>query len=90
MPGNNPSAIEQVVVLTLENRSFAHMLGFLYAGTGNVSAAGQPFEGLTGNESNPGALGQPIAVSRSTRPRRLHPLPRRHPPRPESPGGPGI
>ena len=62
MPGNNLSAIEHVVVLMLENRSFDHMLGFLYAGTGNVSPAGQPFEGLTGAESNPDASGQPVTV----------------------------
>ena len=49
---------EHVVVLMLENRSFDHMLGFLYTGTGNVSPTGQPFEGLTGSESNPGASGR--------------------------------
>jgi phospholipase C len=47
--------VNHIVVLMLENRSFDHMLGFLYADKGNVSLAGQPFEGLTGNESNPGA-----------------------------------
>ncbi len=62
MPGNNLSAIEHVVVLMLENRSFDHMLGFLYAGTGNVSPAGQPFEGLSGTESNPDASGSPVTV----------------------------
>jgi phospholipase C len=62
MPGNNLSAIEHVVVLMLENRSFDHMLGFLYADSGNVSPAGQPFEGLTGTESNPDASGQPVTV----------------------------
>lgn len=51
------SAIKHIVVLMLENRSFDHMLGYLYADNGNVSAAGQPFEGLTGRESNPGASG---------------------------------
>ena len=40
MPGNGLSAIEHVVVLLLENRSFDHMLGFLYAGAG--PSAGQP------------------------------------------------
>ncbi len=48
----------------LENRSFDHMLGFLYASDNNVSPAGQPFEGLTGTESNPDASGQQTAVSR--------------------------
>ena len=60
MPGNNLSAIEHVVVLMLENRSFDHMLGFLYPG--NVTPSGQPFEGLTGTESNPGSNGQPVTV----------------------------
>src|ERR1051326_4380514 len=62
MPGNSRSAIEQVVVLMLENRSFDHMLGFLYAGSGNVSPSGQPFAGLTGTESNPDAAGHPVTV----------------------------
>jgi phospholipase C len=57
------AAINHIVVLMLENRSFDHMLGFLYADTGNVSTAGQPFEGLTGKESNPGAGGAaPVTV----------------------------
>ncbi|MBE1159836.1 alkaline phosphatase family protein [Dyella acidiphila] len=51
------SAINHIVVVMLENRSFDHMLGFLYSDAGNVSPAGQPFEGLTGKESNPGAGG---------------------------------
>ncbi|WP_109126654.1 alkaline phosphatase family protein [Dyella sp. C11] len=54
---NRLSAINHIVVLMLENRSFDHMLGFLYADTGNVSPTGQAFEGLTGKESNPGANG---------------------------------
>ncbi|MBD8897917.1 alkaline phosphatase family protein [Rhodanobacter sp. DHG33] len=59
------AAIGHIVVLMLENRSFDHMLGFLYADAGNVSPAGQPFEGLTGKESNPdGANGASVAVSR--------------------------
>jgi phospholipase C len=62
--GANPlSAINHIVVLMLENRSFDHMLGFLYTDAGNVSPAGQPFEGLKGTESNPGVGGtQPVAV----------------------------
>ena len=55
--GSGLAAIEHVVVLMLENRSFDHMLGFLYPG--NVTPSGQPFEGLTGTESNPGSNGQP-------------------------------
>ncbi|MFE3866183.1 alkaline phosphatase family protein [Streptomyces goshikiensis] len=41
------------MMLMLENRSFDHMLGYLYARQGNRSPAGQPFEGLTGKEWNP-------------------------------------
>src|SRR5580692_11354347 len=44
----------------LENRSFDHMLGFLYPG--KVTPSGQPFEGLTGTETNPGTNGQPVSV----------------------------
>jgi phospholipase C len=58
------SAIEHIVVLMLENRSFDHMLGFLYTDQGNVSPAGQPYAGLTGSESNPDAAGQPVTVFR--------------------------
>jgi phospholipase C len=62
MPGDGLSAIEHVVVLMLENRSFDHMLGFLYSDSGNTSPTGQPFEGLTGTESNPGSSGSPVTV----------------------------
>jgi phospholipase C len=58
------SAIEHIVVLMLENRSFDHMLGFLYTDQGNVSPAGQPYAGLTGGESNPDSSGQPVTVFR--------------------------
>ena len=52
-------SVNHFVVVMLENRSFDHMLGFLYAAQGNVSPLGQPFEGLTGNETNPdGKSGQ--------------------------------
>lgn len=53
LPGN----IEHFVVVMLENRSFDHMLGFLYADQGNVSPLGDAFDGLTGQESNPEANG---------------------------------
>ena len=56
------ASIKHIVVLMLENRSFDHMLGFLYSDTGNVSVAGQSFEGLTGSESNPGDSGAPVTV----------------------------
>ena len=59
---NRLSTINHIVVLMLENRSFDHMLGLLYSASGNVSPAGQPFEGLTGRESNPGTDGSPVAV----------------------------
>ena len=41
-------AADHVVVVMLENRSFDHMLGYLYLDTANVSPCGDPFEGLTG------------------------------------------
>jgi phospholipase C len=62
MPGNQLSAIQHIVHLMLENRSFDNLLGFLYADSGNVSPAGTAFEGLTGNESNPDASGKPVSV----------------------------
>ena len=54
--------IDHIVVLMLENRSFDHMLGFLYTAQGNKSPAGQPFEGLTGKESNPDSNGKAVTV----------------------------
>ena len=44
----------------LENRSFDHMLGFLYPG--KTGPNGQPFEGLLGTESNNGTDGKPVTV----------------------------
>jgi phospholipase C len=61
MPNQLP-AIKHIVQLMLENRSFDQMLGFLYADSGNRSATGQPYEGLTGNESNPDDTGREIQV----------------------------
>src|SRR5712692_5762735 len=58
------ASVQHVVVLMLENRSFDHMLGFLYTDAGNVSPSGQPYAGLTGSESNPDANGQPVTVYR--------------------------
>jgi phospholipase C len=63
-PGTNLSTIQHVVVLMLENRSFDHMLGFLYSGSGNVSPAGHPFDGLTGTEANAPGSGAPVTVFR--------------------------
>jgi phospholipase C len=59
---NQLSAIKHIVQLMLENRSFDQMLGFLYTANGNKSPANQPFEGLTGNETNPDDAGRPIKV----------------------------
>jgi phospholipase C len=59
---NGLGAIEHIVVLMMATRSFDHMLGFLYPD--NVSPSGQPFDGLTGTESNPGSNGQPVTVFR--------------------------
>lgn len=58
------ASVEHIVVLMLENRSFDHMLGFLYTDAGNASPSGQPYEGLTGTESNPGSAGQAVTVFR--------------------------
>lgn len=58
--------LEHIVVLMLENRSFDHMLGFLYTEAGNQSPSGQPYEGLTGHESNPDATGKAVPVFRIT------------------------
>jgi phospholipase C len=57
---NQLGAIKHIVQLMLENRSFDQMLGFLY--DGNKSPTGQPFEGLTGNESNPDDTGREFKV----------------------------
>ena len=54
------SSVNHVVVLMLENRSFDHMLGYLYPG--NATPAGQPFEGLAGTESNPDGSGNQVTV----------------------------
>ena len=56
------SNVEHFVVLMLENRSFDHMLGFLYSDEGNVSPLGHSYEGLTGKESNPDSKGNPVTV----------------------------
>ena len=63
---NQLGQINQIVLLMLENRSFDHMLGFLYADTSNVSLSGQPFDGLTGTESNPDATGKAVPVYQIT------------------------
>ncbi len=62
MNANLLQSIDHFVVVMLENRSFDHMLGFLYAQHGNVSPSGQAFEGLTGSETNPDGKGNPLKV----------------------------
>ena len=62
MAGNQLPSVQHIVQLMLENRSFDHMLGFLYSGSANVSPTGQAFEGLTGNESNTDASGNTVQV----------------------------
>ncbi len=59
---NQLGKIQHVVQLMLENRSFDQMLGFLYHDAGNKSPSGQPFDGLTGNETNPDEAGRPVQV----------------------------
>lgn len=56
------ASIEHIVVLMLENRSFDHMLGYLYSEQGNVSPRGDAFDGLTGAESCPDTDGNPVLV----------------------------
>ena len=57
------ASIQHVVVLMLENRSFDHMLGFLYADHGNVSPSGAAFDGLSGQEFNLDPSGARVVVS---------------------------
>ena len=56
--------IDHVVVLMLENRSFDHMLGYLYTDSNNVSPLGHPFAGLNGSETNPDGKGGSVPVFR--------------------------
>ena len=48
------SNINHIVVLMFDNRSFDHMLGFLYGDSGYTSPAGQPFEGTRRLRIEPG------------------------------------
>src|ERR1700739_1706752 len=54
--------IDHIVTLLFENRSLDHMLGFLYTDEGNVSPAGHPFAGLTGEETCPDGSGKSVGV----------------------------
>src|SRR5690242_14430384 len=56
------SAIKHIVQLMLENRSFDQMLGFLYTANDNRSPAGDPYDGLTGDESNLDDAGRQVKV----------------------------
>jgi len=58
--GGNLAKIDHVVVMMLENRSFDHMLGYLYA-PGN-----KDFDGLTGSESNLDGNGNKVQVAQIT------------------------
>jgi phospholipase C len=59
-PSPQLASIQHIVQIMLENRSFDHMLGFLYPD--KTGPDGQPFEGLTGSESNNDASGNPVTV----------------------------
>ena len=61
---NQLGAIDTIVWLMLENRSFDQLLGFLYTDEGNVSPSGQAFDGLTGSETNPDDTGTPVRIYR--------------------------
>ncbi len=60
MANNQLSQIQYIVHVMLENRSFDHMLGFLYANKQGPN--GQPFEGLLGTESNLESSGTAVTV----------------------------
>jgi phospholipase C len=59
-PAGPLGGVQHIVQLMLENRSFDHMLGFLYPNKSGPD--GQPFEGLLGSESNDDSSGQPVTV----------------------------
>src|SRR5260370_3051443 len=48
-------SIDHVILLMLENRSFDHLLGYLYPRSGD-------FDGLDGTESNRDLAGTPVSV----------------------------
>ena len=60
MAGNQLSSVQHIVQIMLENRSFDHMLGFLYPN--KTGPNGVPFEGLTGTESNLDGTGSAVTV----------------------------
>lgn len=64
--GSLLAGVQHIVLLMLENRSFDHMLGFLYADSGNKSPRGDAFDGLTGNEFNLDSDGSKVPVFKIT------------------------
>src|SRR5437773_1680017 len=50
---NQLQTVESVIVLMLENRGFDNVMGFLHTDDGNKTPNGDPYNGLTGNETNP-------------------------------------
>jgi phospholipase C len=70
---------KHVVVMMFENRSFDSMLGFLYENK-KSPLTDQPFEGLTGKESNPDKNGNQVPVFKidPTDPHAYH-MPRKDP-----------
>jgi phospholipase C len=54
-------SVNHIVVLVLENRSFDHMLGYLYY-PANLTPKGAPYDGLTGTESSPLDDATPVNV----------------------------
>ena len=50
---NQLKQIKHIVQVMLENRSFDQMLGFLYTDAGNISPAGNNYEGADGQRKQP-------------------------------------
>src|SRR5262249_18362689 len=71
MSGENLFKIDKLLVVMLENRSFDNLLGFLYQDRKNISLSGQPFEGLTGAETNADKNGKPVQVFKIQRTAKL-------------------
>jgi len=67
---NQLGKIQHIVQVMLENRSFDQMLGFLYSQ--EKPPRNQPFDGLTGNESNLDDAGHTVKIFQ-IKPTDLHP-----------------
>jgi phospholipase C len=61
---NQLAKIDSIVHLMLENRSFDHMLGFLYTKDQVQALPGKSYDGLTGNEYNLDSSGNKVPVFR--------------------------